>query len=61
MDAERLEALAVEERRRYFREWRKKNPDKVRKHNRNYWRRRAQAKLQQQTAHESKPSADQVD
>ncbi|OUO13139.1 hypothetical protein B5F94_10740 [Flavonifractor sp. An4] len=29
----------------YFREWRKKNPDKVRESNRRYWERRAQ-KLQ---------------
>ncbi|MCU7699959.1 hypothetical protein OM428_06330 [Enterococcus gallinarum] len=37
MDKKSLEALAKEERLRYFREWRKKNPDKVKQHNKNYW------------------------
>lgn len=41
MDDKRLEAAAQEEKREYFRQWRKNNPDKVKKHNENYWRKRA--------------------
>lgn len=33
--------LAAEARNAYAREWRAKNPDKVRKNNANYWLRRA--------------------
>ncbi len=43
-----LERLAIEERRRYGREWRAKNPDKVREQNRRYWLRRAQQRLSAQ-------------
>ena len=42
MDDKRLEAAAQEEKREYFRRWRKNNPDKVKKHNENYWRKRAE-------------------
>jgi uncharacterized short protein YbdD (DUF466 family) len=41
----RLEAAAQEEKREYFRKWRKNNPDKVKKHNENYWRKRAEKRL----------------
>lgn len=37
-----LDELAKEVRREYFREWRKKNPEKVRAMNQRYWQRRAQ-------------------
>lgn len=36
-----LEEKAREERREYFRQWRAKNPDKVRENNRRYWEKRA--------------------
>lgn len=39
-----LEEKAKEERREYFRQWRAKNPDKVRENNRRYWERRAAKK-----------------
>ncbi|MBV1759060.1 MAG: phosphatase [Dethiosulfatibacter sp.] len=45
MDKKTLEAAIREEKLKYFREWRRKNPDKVRKHNKNYWENRAKAKL----------------
>ena len=32
---------AKEMRRQYLREWRKKNPDKVKQYNREYWERKA--------------------
>lgn len=35
-----LKDLAAEERRAYYRKWRAKNTDKVRKHNENYWKKR---------------------
>lgn len=41
-----LQEKAVEERRRYFREWKRNHKDKVREYNRSYWERRA-AKMMQ--------------
>lgn len=35
--------------RAYMKEWRKKNPDKVRESNRRYWMRRAQKMAEQKT------------
>lgn len=37
---------ALEMRRAYQREWRKKNPDKVRKHNQTYWERKAKSQME---------------
>ena len=36
-----LEELAKEKQREYQREWRKKNPDKVKEYNQRYWRKKA--------------------
>ena len=36
-----IHELVREERRRYAREWRKKNPEKVRAANKRYWERKA--------------------
>lgn len=36
-----LDEQARAARAEYFREWRRKNPDKVRENNRKYWQRRA--------------------
>ena len=41
-----LDAIVAEERRKYFREWRKNNKDKVKEHNATYWRKRVLKKLQ---------------
>lgn len=46
MDNQKLEAMAQEEKREYFRQWRKNNPDKVKRHNENYWRKRAEKRLE---------------
>lgn len=55
MDKKELEAIAKEERLRYFREWRKNNPDKVKQHNKNYWEKKAKAKLlKEEKANDSK-------
>lgn len=37
-----IEELAREVRNAYHREWRKKNPDKVKRNLENYWRRKAE-------------------
>lgn len=46
MSEKTLEERAREERREYFRQWRAKNPDKVRENNRRYWEKRAAKKAQ---------------
>lgn len=42
-----LEQLAIEERRAYFKKWRANNKEKVKQHNQNYWKRRAEKRLQE--------------
>lgn len=41
-DTKRLEEQVKEARRAYFKDWRAKNKDKVRKHSENYWLRWAE-------------------
>ncbi len=41
METMALRERAKEERREYFRQWRAKNKDKVKKYNQCYWERRA--------------------
>ena len=43
-----IQELAREKQREYLREWRKKNPDKVKEYNQRYWRRRALRELKEQ-------------
>ena len=38
---EQLEELALEARRKYHREWRRNNPDKVREYRKRHWRKKA--------------------
>lgn len=45
-DTKTIEELALEERKKYFKEWRAKNKDKVKKHNATYWENRAKKNLQ---------------
>ena len=42
MNEVKLSERAVEERRKYKREWSAKNADRVREYNRRYWERKAQ-------------------
>lgn len=42
MSEKSLQELAREAQREYHREWRRKNPDKIREKNARYWRRRAE-------------------
>jgi len=37
-----IEQAALEERRAYYREWRAKNPDKVREYQSRYWKKKAE-------------------
>ena len=60
MNKKQLENAAKEERLRYFREWRKNNPDKVKQHNRNYWEKKALSKLKEECDHADKET-DHVD
>lgn len=46
MTDQKLQELAREEQRRYEKEWRAKNPDKVREKNRRYWAKRALKRLE---------------
>ncbi|MDD4565029.1 MAG: hypothetical protein PHE79_06075 [Eubacteriales bacterium] len=39
------EQLANEERKLYFKQWRAKNKDKVQKHQKDFWMRKAEKKL----------------
>ncbi|MDH5085199.1 hypothetical protein [Clostridium perfringens] len=40
-----MDEKAREERNAYLREWRKRNKDKVKKYNNNYWERKANKKI----------------
>lgn len=40
--------MARIERREYYRRWRANNPDKVKKHNENYWKKVAERKLKEE-------------
>ena len=46
MTEKQIKQAMAEERNAYMREWRKKNPDKVRESNSRYWRRRVEKKLE---------------
>jgi len=41
-----MDEMALEERRRYHREYRARNKEKVNKQNANYWKRKAEKRLQ---------------
>ena len=49
MTQKHMKELIREEKTNYFKEWRAKNKDKVKKHNENYWKRRAEKRLQSET------------
>jgi hypothetical protein len=42
-----LSEVARAERLEYFKQWRAANKDKVKKHNQDYWRKRAEKKLRE--------------
>ena len=45
MAKKKLDRAAAEARREYFREWRRKNSDKIKQYNDDYWRRQAEKKI----------------
>lgn len=47
---ENIDELARTERLAYFKAWRAANKDKVKRHNDNYWRKKAESKLNEQPA-----------
>lgn len=53
MTEKQLDELAAEEKREYFRKWRAANKDKTKRHNENYWRKRAEQKLREQQSTEN--------
>lgn len=61
MDNDKLKQAAKEEKLRYFREWRKNNPEKVKKHNKNYWEKRALKKLQEEELADGDKETDNAD
>lgn len=61
MDKKTLEAVAKEERLKYYREWRKNNPDKVKTHNRNYWEKKAKEKLKEECSDDSRKETNHAD
>lgn len=61
MDKKTLEAAAKEERLKYFREWRRNNRDKVKKHNKNYWMKKAEKKLEEEKARARKQKTNDAD
>ena len=48
-----LSQEAKEARNAYYREWRKKNPEKMKRYQENYWKKKAQ-KMQEQAEKEEK-------
>ena len=49
---EKNDSQAAELRRAYLQEWRKKNPEKVRQYNREYWQRKAAKAKQEEQRNE---------
>jgi|HigsolmetaGSP11D_1036233.scaffolds.fasta_scaffold00512_8 hypothetical protein len=49
VDEKTMEEKAREIRNQYYRDWRKKNPDKVRQYNQKRWLKKAQKELESQT------------
>jgi len=48
MDKEKIEEAILKEKRDYFKMWRSKNKDKVKKHNKDYWERKAKKSLKKE-------------
>ena len=49
MDNQNIDEIIKEERKQYYKKWRANNPDKVKKHNSDYWRRRVERKIKSET------------
>ena len=44
---QKIDDVAAEIRREYYRKWRAANKDRVRQHNANYWRKQAEKRMEQ--------------
>ena len=53
MNKKQIEEEAIEQRRAYYRKWRKENRNKVREYNRRYWEHKAESALRKHTAKEA--------
>ncbi|MCL1858270.1 MAG: hypothetical protein FWF92_03455 [Oscillospiraceae bacterium] len=49
MDTKTIDEIIKEEKKQYYKKWRENNPDKVKKHNSDYWRRRVERKIKFET------------
>ena len=49
MNGTNLDEIISAEKKEYYRKWRAKNRDKVKKHNEAYWKKKARQKLQSAT------------
>ena len=47
-DEKTLQEIAARERREYLKKWRAAHADRVKEHNRQYWRKKAMKKLKEQ-------------
>lgn len=52
-DEKTLQEIAARERREYLKKWRAAHADRVKEHNRQYWRKKAMKKLQEQKRSEA--------
>ena len=50
MNEEQIKELVRQEKNRYAKEWRRKNPDRVAANNRRYWMRKALARIEKENA-----------
>ena len=48
MSTKKIKRAAAEERREYYRQWRKENRERVKQYNQNYWQHRAEKKATEQ-------------
>lgn len=58
MTDQEMDALIIQERRAYQKEWRKQNKDKVRQYNRNFYLKRAENRLAEQQKGQNDESND---
>ena len=52
MDNKKLEEQIVQEKRKYFREWRAKNKERIQKSNEKYWQKRAEKRIKESEKNE---------
>lgn len=52
MNKPTIEELVLQERKAYFKDWRARNKDKVRKNNQNYWKKRVEKRLKESEKNE---------